>query len=195
MKLKYRFAALVLAGAVCLPSVADNPRNHNDHNNDRNRIPPGRAQNNAPRPGKWLQEHMNENLQEQQRQLQNDPEFKHLNPDQQQHLQQRLRQFNSLPPQQREQMLNRMRSVESLPPDRQQLLRNSLQQFRQLPDDRRRQVRRAWNSLSQMSPEQRDQELNSDRFRSSFNDQERSTLRGLLDSGFNPAENNGGPPR
>jgi hypothetical protein len=44
-----------------------------------------------------------------------------------------------------------------------------------------------------MSPQQRDEVMNSDRFRSTFNDQERSTLRGLLDSGFNPAENSGGP--
>ena len=189
MKLKRRFpGTLLLAAVLSLPALADNPR-------DRDHPPSGKAQNNAPRPGKWLRDHMNENLQEQQRQLQNDPEFKHLNPDQQQHFQQKLKQFNSLPQQQREQLLNRMQRVESLPPDRQQMLRNSLQEFRQLPDDRRRQVRRAWNSLSQMSPEQREQELNSDRFRSTFNDQERSTLRGLLDSGFNPADNNGGPPR
>jgi hypothetical protein len=191
MKLRYQIATALLVGTVCLPAVADNPRNRND----RNHMPPGRAQNNAPPPGKWLQQHLNENPQEQQRQLLNDPEFKHLSPDQQQHLQQRLKQFNSLPPQQREQMLNRMRRVESLPPDRQQILRNSLQQFRQLPDDRRRQVRRAWNSLSQMSPGQQQQVMNSDGFKSTFNDEERSTLKGLLDSGFNPGENNGGPPR
>ena len=84
--------------------------------------------------------------------------------------------------------------MEALPANKQQLLRDSLQQFRQLPDDRRREVRRAWNSLSQMPPEQQEQVLNSDRFRSSFNDQERSTLKGLLDSGFTPGTNNGGPP-
>jgi hypothetical protein len=32
--------------------------------------------------------------------------------------------------------------------------------------------------------------MNSDRFRNSFNDQERETLRGLLDSGFNPPPDN-----
>jgi hypothetical protein len=190
MKLKHQIATALLAGILCLPAVADN-RNRNDHNH----MPPGRAQNNAPGPGRWLQQHLNDNPQEQQRLLHNDPDFKRLTPDQQQHLQQKLNQFNSLPPQKREQMLNRMQRMESLPPDRQQTLRNSLQQFRQLPDDRRREVRRAWNSLSQMPPEQQQQVMNSDRFRSSFNDQERSTLKGLLDSGFNPAENNGGPPR
>jgi len=195
MKPKSQSAAiLLLAGSLCLPVLADN-RGHNDKNdkNDRNHIPPGKAQNNAPRPGVWLKQHFNDNPQDQQRQLQNDPDFKHLTPEQQQHLQQKLNQFNSLPPQQRERMINRMQKMESLPPDRQQMLRNSLQEFRQLPDDRRRQVRRAWNSLSQMPPDQQQQVMNSDRFKSSFNDQERSTLRGLLDSGFNPAENNGGP--
>jgi hypothetical protein len=191
MKLRYQIATALLVGTVCLPAVADNSRNRND----RNHMPPGRAQNNAPPPGKWLQQHLNDNPQDQQRQLRNDPDFKRLAPDQQEHLQQRLKQFNSLPPQQRERIINRMLKMESLPPDRQQTLRNSLQQFRQLPDDRRREVRRAWNSLSQMPPEQQQQVMNSDRFRSSFNDQERSTLKGLLDSGFNPAENNGGPPR
>lgn len=196
MKLKSQSAAVVLlAGSLFLPELAtaDNQHRERGRDNDRNHIPQGKAQNNAPSPGKWLREHMNQPVQEQQRELRNDPDFKRLTPDQQQHLEQRLNQFNSLPPQRRERMLNRMQRVESMPPDKQQLLRNSLQEFKQLPDDRRRQVRRAWNSLSQMPPDQQEQVMNSDRFKSTFNDQERSTLKGLLDSGFNPAENNGGP--
>jgi phage-related protein len=199
MRFKSQFAAVVLlGGCLCLPrfAAADNQnRGRNDqnraHNNDRNHLPPGRAQNNAPPPGKWLREHLNQPPQEQQRELQSDPDFKRLTPQQQEHLQQRLNQFNSLPPQRQQRILNRMQRVESLPPDKQQLLRNSLQQFKQLPDDRRRQVRRAWNSLSQMPPDQQEQVINSDRFRSDFNDEERATLKGLLDSGFNPGENNG----
>jgi hypothetical protein len=202
MRFKGQFAAVVLLGSfLCLPRFAaagNQDRGRNDqnrtHNNDRNHIPPGRTQNNAPPPpGKWLREHLNQSPQEQQRELQSDPDFKRLTPQQQQHLEQRLNQFNSLPPQRQQRMLNHMQRVESLPPDKQQLLRNSLQQFKQLPDDRRRQVRRAWNSLSQMPPDQQEQVINSDRFRSDFNDEERSTLKGLLDSGFNPADNNGGP--
>ena len=193
MKLKSQSAAaLLLAGSLFLPGLASAQNQHRDRQRE-NRMPPARAQNNAPRPGKWLREHMNQSPQEQQRELQNDPEFKQLNPQQQHHLQQRLNQFNSLPPERRERMLNRMQRVESLPPDKQQLLRDSLQQFKQLPDDRRRQVRRVWNSLSEMPPDQREEVMNSDRFKSTFNDQERSTLKGLLDSGFNPADNNGGP--
>lgn len=183
----------LLAGLLCFPVLAsaDN-RGHKDQNNH---MPPGRAQNNGPRPGQWLRQHLNEPPQQQQREMQKDPDFQRLSPDQQERLRQRLNQFNSLPPEQRERKLHTLQQIESMPPDRQQLLRNSLQDFRQLPDDRRRQVRRAWNSLRQMPPEQQQQVLNSDRFRSTFNDQERSTLKGLLDSGFNPEENNGGPPR
>ena len=192
MKLKSQSAAvLVLAGSLFLPGLASAQNQHRDR--QRENRPPARAQNNNPRPGKWLREHMNQSPQEQQRELQNDPEFKQLNPQQQQHLQQRLNQFNSLPPERKERMLNRMQRIESLPQDKQNLLRDSLQQFRQLPDDRRRQVRHAWNSLSAMPPDQREQEMNSPQFKSTFNDQERSTLKGLLDSGFTPGNNNGGP--
>ena len=193
MKLKSQSAAvLLLAGSLFLPGLTSAQNQHRDRR-DNGRTPPARTQNNGPKPGKWLREHMNQSPQDQQRELQNDPEFKRLNPQQQQHLEQRLNQFNSLPPERKERMLNRMQRIESLPQDKQNILRDSLQQFRQLPDDRRREVRHAWNSLSAMPPDQREQVMNSDRFKSTFSDQERSTLKGLLDSGFAPGNNNGGP--
>jgi Protein of unknown function (DUF3106) len=199
MKLMRQSATmLLLAGAFCLPGLAapqkpNQNRGHNDH--DRDRMPPGKVQNNAPKPGKWLSEHLNLSPEQRQKELSNDPEFRQLNPQQQEHLQQRLNQFNSLPPEQQRRTLKRMQAMESLPQDRQEILRNSLQQLRQLPDDRRRTVRRAWLGLRQMPPDQQEQTLNSDRFRQTFNDQERSTLKGLLDSGFNPEDSNGGGPR
>src|SRR5215470_5394715 len=199
MKLMRQSATIVLlAGALCLPGLAalqkpNQNRGHNDH--DRDRMPPGKVQNNAPKPGDWLSKHLNLSPEQQQKELSNDPEFKQLNPQQQQHLQQRLNQFNSLPPEQQKRTLNRMRAMESLPKDRQDILRNSLQQLRQLPEDRRRAVRHAWLGLRQMPPDQQEQTMNSDRFRSTFNDQERSTLKGLLDSGFNPEDSNAGGPR
>jgi len=186
--------AVLLTGVLSLPGLAA-PQNQNHGHSDRNRMPPGKAQNNAPKPGKWLSEHLNLSPEQRQKELSNDPEFKQLDPQQQDHLRQRLNQFNSMPPEQQRRMLNRWRAMQSLPPDRQELLRNSLQQFRQLPDDRRRIVRRAWNNLRQMPPERQQQTLNSEEFRSNFNDQERTTLKGLLDSGFNPETNNGGPPQ
>ena len=190
--------ALLLVGALCLPGLvtAQKPNQNRGHNDcDRDRMPPGRVQNNAPKPGKWLSEHLNLSPEQQQKELSSDPEFKQLNSQQQQHLQQRLNQFNSLPPEQQKRTLRRMQAMESLSPDRQDVLRNSLQQLRQLPDDRRRVVRRAWLGLRQMPPDQQEQTMNSDRFRSTFNDQERATLKGLLDSGFNPEDSNAGGPR
>lgn len=196
MKLMRQSATvLLLAGAFCLPAIAGPQKSDQNRHKDRDRMPPGKVQNNAPKPGRWLSEHLNLSPEQQQKELSNDPEFKQLNPEQQQHLQQRLNQFNSLPPDQQRRTLNRMRAMEALPPDRQDLLRGSLQQMRQLPDDRRRAVRQAWLSLRQMPPDQRDQAMNSDRFRSTFNDQERATLKGLIDSGFNPENSNGNGPR
>ena len=190
--------ALLLVGALCLPGLvtAQKPNQNRGRNDrDRDRMPPGRVQNNAPKPGKWLSEHLNLSPEQRQKELSKDPEFRQLNPEQQQHLQQRLNQFNSLPPEQQKRTLRRMQAMESLPQDRQEILRNSLQQLRQLPDDRRRSVRRAWLDLRQMPPDQQEQTMNSDRFRSTFNDQERATLKGLLDSGFNPQDSNAGGPR
>jgi len=186
---------VLLAGSISLSALNPPQKQNQNQNQDRRQrpMPPARVQNNAPRPGKWLQQHLNDSPQDQQRQLQNDNDFKKLSPEQQRHLQERLNQFNSLPPDQRERIAKRLRAMEDLPPDKQQLLRSSLQQFKQMPDDRRRMMRHAWNSLRQMPPDQQEQVINSDRFRSTFNDQERSTLKGLLDSGFNPEENNGGP--
>jgi len=193
MKLRRQLVTmLLLAGGFSLPAFAGPQKQNQNHgHNDRDH----KVQNNAPRPGKWLSEHMNLSPEQRQKELSNDPEFKQLNPQQQEHLQQRLNQFNSLPPEQQRRTVNRMRAMEALPPDRQDLLRGSLQEMRQLPDERRRAVRRAWLSLRQMPPDQREQAMNSDRFRSTFSDQERATLKGLLDSGFNPEDSNGNGPR
>lgn len=193
MKLMRQFVTiLLLAGAGSLPGFAGPQKpNQNRGHNDRDH----KAQNNPPKPGKWLSEHMNLSPEQRQEELSKDPEFKQLNPEQQQHLQQRLNQFNSMPPEQQKRTLKRMQAFDSLPQDRQDQLRSSLQQLRQLPDDRRRSVRRAWLSLRQMPPDQREQTMNSDRFRTAFNDQERSMLKGLLDSGFNPEDSSGNGPR
>src|SRR5947207_9163045 len=128
--LRQSATVVLLAGALCLPGIAapqksNQNRARNEH--DRERMPAGRVQNNAPRPGKWLSEHLNLSPEQRQKELSNDPEFKQLNPQQQDHLRQRLNQFNSMPPEQQRRMLNRWRAMQSLPPDRQELLRNSLQ--------------------------------------------------------------------
>src|SRR2546430_11908619 len=123
MKLMRQSATiLLLVGAFCLPGIAAPQKpNQNRGHNDRDRMPPGKAQNNAPKPGKWLSEHLNLSPEQRQKELSNDPEFKQLDPQQQDHLRQRLNQFNSMPPEQQRRMLNRWRAMQSLPPDRQEL--------------------------------------------------------------------------
>jgi hypothetical protein len=55
-----------------------------------------------------------------------------------------------------------------------------MQQFGSLPQDRRRLVGRAFRDLREMPEPQRQALMSSDRFRSQFSDQERSTLNNLL---------------
>src|SRR5947209_7059267 len=93
---------LWLAGSLSLsalnppqkPNQSQSPSANQNQNQTQSRgqrpLPPGRMQNNSPRPGKWLQQHLNDSPQEQQRQLQNDNDFKRLTPQQQQHLRERL---------------------------------------------------------------------------------------------------------
>ena len=124
--LRQSATVVLLAGALCLPGIAapqksNQNRARNEH--DRERMPAGRVQNNAPRPGKWLSEHLNLSPEQRQKELSNDPEFKQLNPQQQQHLQQRLNQFNNLPPEQQKRTVKRMQIFEALPQERQDLLR------------------------------------------------------------------------
>jgi hypothetical protein len=185
---------LLLAGSLSL-SALNPPQKNQDKKENRNQrpMPQGKVEDNAPRPGKWLQRHWNDSPQQQQRELHSDDDFKKLSPEQRQRLEERLKQFNSLSPEQKERVARRFKALESMPPEKRELLQSSLQQFRQAPDDRRRAMRHAWNNLRQMPPDQQEQVMNSDRFRSTFSDQERSTLKGLLDSGFNPEENNGAP--
>jgi len=129
--------------------------------------------------GDWLRQHQNLPPAEQQRALQNDPNFQKLPPERQQRLEQRLQRFNSLPPQQRERVLNRMETFEHLPPGEQQRIRGMYSQMRELPDDRRQEVRQAARRLRNMPPDARERVLNSPEFRNRFSDQEQGLVRGL----------------
>lgn len=128
--------------------------------------------------GDWLRYHRNMPLNEQQRALQNDPQFRHLSPQQQQQLEQRLQHFSNLPPQQQQRMLNRMETWEHLTPEQKDQARQVFGQMRQLPPDRRRMVTSAIHDLRTMPPAQRDQIIDSDRFKGMFSDQERDIVRG-----------------
>ena len=131
------------------------------------------------RMGDWLREHKDMPLDQQEKLLENDPNFKNLSPQHQAELRDRLRKFNSLPPQQRERALNRMEFMASLTHEQREEIRNANQQLQSLPQDRRVMVHKALRHLRQMSPEERQQELQSDKFHNTFSVQEQGILKQL----------------
>jgi hypothetical protein len=139
--------------------------------------------------GDWLRRYKDMPAGEQERALQNDPQFRRLPPQNQEQLRQRLQHFSTLPPQQQQRMLNRMETWEHLTPDQKQQAREVFGQMQQLPPDRRRMVGTAVRDLRSMPPAQREQVINSDRFKSMFSSQERDMLRGATRLPLAPTEN------
>ena len=160
-----------------------------------------RRQENHPHPGKWLQEHNNLPPQDQEKALERDPDYQKLSPQRQEQLKERLRRFNSMSPQQRQRTIERMQAIEQLPPEKREMLQNSMAQLRNLSPDRRQTVRKAYRNLREMSPEERNRVINSDRFKNMLDDNERSIVNGLLQSGVdissgtNPGPNGGNQPK
>lgn len=142
--------------------------------------PPTRPNANQEHLQQWLDRHQGLSLQEQLRQLQNEPGFSELPPQTQQRYRDRLMQLNNMTPQQRDRLLARNEALERLSiPERQQY-RAAVQRFASAPPDRRRLMARAVLDLRSMPPEQRQSVINSDQFRAEFSDGERSTLTSLL---------------
>jgi len=127
--------------------------------------------------GDWLRSHQNLSPAEQEKALQNDPQFRKLPAQQQQRLVNRLQKFNSLPPQEQQRRLNRIETWEHLTPQQKQQARQLAQQWKQLSPDRQRMMKTAIGDLRAMPPEQRESVLESDRFKGMFSEQERSMLR------------------
>jgi hypothetical protein len=134
--------------------------------------------------GDWLNQHKNLPPNQQEKLLENDPAFKRLSPQRQAELRERLRKFNNLPPPQRERALNRMQWMASLSPEQRQQIREANTQLQVLPQDRQVMVHKALRHLSQMDPQERQEVLQSDRFKSTFSDQERGIMTKL--SSINP---------
>lgn len=127
-----------------------------------------------------MERHQNLPVQEQLRQLQNEPGFNDLPAQTQQRYRDRLIQLNNMNPEQRDRMLQRNEVLERMSQPQRQQYRAAVQQFAAAPPDRRRLMARAVLDLRAMAPEQRQQVINSDRFRAEFSDGERSTLTNLL---------------
>ncbi len=143
-----------------------------------------RLQGPGPHQGDWLRQHQDMSLEQQQQALRNDPGFQKLPPQRQQQLMNSLQRFNQMTPEQRQTMLQRMETWEHLTPDQRQQALVVWNRFRQLPDDRRDEVHKAYQRLMNMPPERRQQFMNSERYRTMFNDQEREIIAGSLNFGI-----------
>jgi hypothetical protein len=128
----------------------------------------------------WMDRHSNLSLADQQKALEDEPGFRDLPPQTQQRYRDRLTQLNNMTPEQRQRILARTEDMEHLTPPQRQQVRGALEQYRSLPEDRRRLVARAFRGLREMPLPQRQAMLSSDRFRSEFSEQERSTISNLL---------------
>jgi Protein of unknown function (DUF3106) len=127
-----------------------------------------------------MQRHSNLPLPAQQRALENEPGFRELPPQTQDRLRNQLIQLNHMSPVQRQRMTERTELMERLTPDQRQQFRSSVQELGQFPEDRRRMIAHAFRDLRELPPPQREAQLNSDRLRGQFSDQERHTLSNLL---------------
>jgi uncharacterized protein DUF3106 len=157
----------------------------------KNPQPKARATRPPQRMGDWLESHKNLPLAQQEKALENDPNFKKLPPDRQAALRERLRKFNSLPPEQRDLALKRMNFWASLTKEQRQQLRDANQKLQALPEDRRVAVHKALRHLRQMDPQHRQQVLESDRFKTTFSDQEQGILKQL--ASISPPEEGASP--
>ena len=128
----------------------------------------------------WMARHSEMPLVQQQKALESEPGFHDLPAETQQRLRDRLTQLNNMPAEQRRRLLERNEAMAHLSVPQRQQVRGAMQQFGSLPQDRRRLVGRAFRDLREMPEPQRQAVMNSDRFRTQFSDEERSTLNNLL---------------
>jgi Protein of unknown function (DUF3106) len=164
-------------GAVKVPVANWQAANPQKNPNNGNR-PGGKG---GRKMGDWLQAHKNLPPDQQMKALENDPFFKRLPPQRQNELRERLKNFNSMPPEKRDQALQRMEFLAKLSPQQREQLRNASQQLRGLPPERQVAVHKAVRHLRQMPPQERQQVLQSDRFRTTFSDQEQKLISQLTE--------------
>ena len=139
------------------------------------------AQRGGRKMGDWLQAHKDLPLDQQIKLLESEPGFKKLPADRQAALRDRLKKFNSLPPDKRDQALQRMEFLAKLTPQQRQQLRSANEELKGLPPERQVAVHTALRHLRQMPPAERLQVIQSDRFRSTFSDQEQKLISQLAE--------------
>ena len=139
------------------------------------------AQRSGYKMGEWLQAHKDLPVDQQLKLLESEPGFKKLPADRQAALRERLKKFNNLPPAQREQAVKRMEFLSKLSPQQRQELRDASQELKGLPPERQVAVHTAVRHLRKMPAAERQQVIQSDRFRSTFSDQEQKLISQLAE--------------
>jgi Protein of unknown function (DUF3106) len=179
---------LLIALLTTAPAIAQRGSEH--HQVQRAPAKPSHA-------GQWLRNNRNLSPAEQQRSLENDPQFKRLPPQQQEQLRQRLQHFNQRSPEDQQKIINRMDTWGHLSPEQKQQARQLHQQWQQLPPDRRQAVQNAVKTLRTMPPEARQAAIDSPAYKSQFSPQERQMLSGASKLPLAPAidEDDPGPDR
>lgn len=130
--------------------------------------------------GDWLNQHRNLPVQEQERVLRGDPNFRRLSPAEQQRVVNQLHQVNQLPEEQRQRRLARAELIEHLPPQEQMRINQSARRWSTLPAVRQAMMRRAFQDLRAVPLDQRPMVLNSARYEGVFTPEERGILSDLL---------------
>ncbi|MGE5205193.1 MAG: DUF3106 domain-containing protein [Chlamydiota bacterium] len=130
--------------------------------------------------GDWLRKYKDLPPDQQQKALENDPQFRKLPPDRQILLQQQLRRFSSLPPERQKIILRRMETWEHLTDAQKKAAKTVFTKIRQLPPARRKLMAGAIRDLRKMDPQQREQALNSSEYHTKFSNQELDLLKGVL---------------
>jgi hypothetical protein len=189
---------IILATVLGVPAFAQGGGNNAGGNDAGNASPPQQnhpnhaGQKSANRLGDWLRDHKDMPPDQQEKLLEKDPSFQKLSQQRQAELKERLRKFNNLTPAQRDRALNRMEFMSSLSQAQRKELREANQQLQALPNDRKVMVHKALRNLRRMSAQQRQQELQSERFKSAFSDQEQGIVKRLADITPPPSAEPGG---
>src|SRR5438128_12631176 len=102
-----------------------------------------------------------------------------LPPERRARIEQQLERYQSMTPEQREQLRFRAQTFAQLPPEKQEQARGLFRQFNQLPADRKAALRGEFRNLRSLPPADRASRLESDEFRSGFDNREQRILREL----------------
>lgn len=116
------------------------------------------------------------------------PRFLRLPESRRNQIRRRLNELDRLPAEQKEILVARYQLFNQLPSESQAAARETYEEWRKMERDRRNQVMVAVRRLRPVRRERRELLLQSERFRSSYNDDERAMIKRLLDLAPNHAD-------